>query len=397
VFRIGKRQALERFKKIIRLFFSLQKIIRLSANRKSPEPLPGDWRTNWKAWAGKLGIDSIGQDQKFPVIVRSADYCYSLLFKRKKKMRMNLNQRTVERPMSCSGLGVHSGKEVTLTIRPAPLNHGIKFVRADLPDHPGISAHFNAVVDTSLATVIGHNGYGFIVSTIEHIMAAFTGLSIDNAIVELDGYEIPIMDGSAGPFTSLIRSAGIAEQPGPRCFFVVKEPIELRENEKSVTLYPDSTFRITYTIEFPHPMIGKQSYSLEVSDGLFESEISRARTFGFLYEIEYLRQYGFARGGSLENVVVLDEKSILNTDGLRYPDEFVRHKILDCLGDFSLLGMPVLGHLVVNKSGHAFNHAFLKKFFTQKKSWDTLTVHDISCHHDTSCQADDFQPEAIAS
>lgn len=289
---------------------------------------------------------------------------------------MHLHQRTVAKPVSCSGTGVHSGKSVTLTIRPAPLNHGIKFVRTDLPDNPGISAHFNAVVDTSLATVIGYEG--FIVSTIEHLMATFAGLSIDNAIVELDAYEVPIMDGSAGPFTSLIRSAGIMEQAGPKCFFVVKEPIELKKGDRSVAIHPDSTFRITYTIDFDHPLIKKQSYSLEVIDDIFDDEISKARTFGFLHEVEYLKRYGFARGGSLDNAVVLDEKGILNTDGLRYPDEFVRHKILDSLGDFSLLGMPVLGHLTVHKSGHAFNHAFIKEFFAQKKSWDTLTIHDIN-------------------
>jgi UDP-3-O-[3-hydroxymyristoyl] N-acetylglucosamine deacetylase len=287
-------------------------------------------------------------------------------------MFIHLKQRTVAKPVSCTGVGVHSGKTVTLTIRPAPLNHGIKFVRTDLPDRPDITAHFNSVVDTSLATVIGYNG--LIVSTIEHVMATFAGLSIDNAIVELDAYEVPIMDGSAGPFASLIRRAGIKEQGGPRCFFVVKAPIKIEDKEKSVAIYPDSTFRITYTIAFEHPLIQKQTYSLEVSDEEFEHEISRARTFGFLHEVEYLKQYGFARGGSLDNVVVLTPDNILNTDGLRYQDEFVRHKILDCLGDFSLLGLPVLGHLVVHKSGHAFNHAFIKEFFAQKGCWDTLTL-----------------------
>ncbi len=210
-------------------------------------------------------------------------------------MFMHLHQRTLAKAVSCRGVGVHSGKEVNLKIKPAPINHGIKFVRTDLPDNPCISAHFNAVVDTSLATVIGHDG--FIVSTIEHIMATFAGLSIDNAIVELDSHEVPIMDGSAAPFTSLIRSAGITEQTGPKCFFVVKEPITLEENGKSVTIYPDSTFRITYTIAFDHPLIKEQSYTLEVSDNVFEDEISGARTFGFLHEIEYLKRYGFARGG----------------------------------------------------------------------------------------------------
>jgi UDP-3-O-[3-hydroxymyristoyl] N-acetylglucosamine deacetylase len=272
-------------------------------------------------------------------------------------------------------VGVHSGKKVNLTIKPAPVNHGIKFVRTDLTDKPSVSAHFNMVVDTSLATVIGCDG--FIVSTIEHLMATFAGFSIDNAIVELDAYELPIMDGSAGPFISYIKTAGIEEQLGPKYFFIVKEPIELKEDGKFVGIYPASKFKITCTIYYDHPLIKEQSYSIDVSDQVFEKEICRARTFGFLQEIEYLKKYGFARGGSLDNVIVLDEKGILNKNGLRFPDEFVRHKILDCIGDFSLLGMPVLGHIIVNKSGHSFNHAFLKKFFENKKSWETRIIHDI--------------------
>ncbi len=290
-------------------------------------------------------------------------------------MNMHFYQRTVAKSVCCSGVGVHSGKKVNLTIKPAPINHGIKFIRTDLPDSPSISAHFNMVVDTSLATVIGYDG--FIVSTIEHLMASFAGLSIDNAIVELDAYEVPIMDGSAGPFTSLIKSADIIEQVAPRYFFVVKEPIELKEGGKSVDLYPSSTFKITCTIDYDHPLVKRQTYSINVSDHAFEHEISRARTFGFLHELEYLKRYGFARGGSLDNAVVIDKDEIINDDGLRYPDEFVRHKILDCIGDFSLLGMPMLGHVVAKKSGHAFNHAFLKEFFSQKESWETCTIHEI--------------------
>ncbi len=285
-------------------------------------------------------------------------------------------QRTVAKAVSCSGVGVHSGKKVNLTIKPAPVNHGIKFKRTDLPDSPSITAHFNMVVDTSLATVIGHDG--FIVSTIEHLMASFSGLSIDNALVEMDAYEMPIMDGSAGPFTSLIKEAGIIEQLDPRCFFVIKEPIELKKDEKFVGIYPSSTYKITCTIEYDHPLIERQSYSIDVSDEVFEREISRARTFGFLHEVEDLKRYGLARGGSLDNAVVIDKRDIINEDGLRYPDEFVRHKILDCIGDFSLLGMPLLGHVVLNRSGHAFNHAFLKEFFAKKESWETRTIHNVN-------------------
>jgi UDP-3-O-[3-hydroxymyristoyl] N-acetylglucosamine deacetylase len=289
---------------------------------------------------------------------------------------MHFHQRTLAKPASCSGIGLHSGKEVNLTIKPAPINHGIKFKRTDLLDSPSIIAHFNRVVDTSLATVIGSDGC--IVSTIEHLMASFAGLSVDNALIELDAYEVPVMDGSAGPFTEIIKAAGIRSQEASRHFFVIKEQIELKDNQKSVAVYPSATFKITCSIEFDHPMIGKQSYSMEISDRIFETEISRARTFGFLHEVEYLKRFGLARGGSLENAVVIDKHQIINKDGLRYPDEFVRHKILDCLGDFSLLGMPILGHLVVDKSGHAFNHAFLEKFFAEKRSWETRSVHDSS-------------------
>jgi UDP-3-O-[3-hydroxymyristoyl] N-acetylglucosamine deacetylase len=288
---------------------------------------------------------------------------------------MYFQQRTIANPVNCSGVGVHSGKKVNLTIKPAPPNHGIKFIRTDLLDCPVISAHFNMVVDTSLATVIGFEG--FIVSTIEHLMASFAGLSIDNALVEIDGYEMPIMDGSAAPFTSLIKASGIKELDTPRYFFIIKEPIELKKDGKMVGVYPCSTYKITCTIEYDHPLINKQSYSVDVSDNVWESEISKARTFGFLHEYEYLKKYGLARGVTLENVIAIDDKDVINDSGLRYQDEFVRHKILDCIGDFSLLGMPILGHVVAEKSGHAFNHSFLKKVFAEKKSWETRTINDL--------------------
>ncbi len=289
-------------------------------------------------------------------------------------MTLHARQRTVARSVKCTGLGVHSGKTVNMTIRPAPANHGIKFVRTDLPGNPEIPARFNRVVDTSLATVIGDNGC--IVSTIEHLMASFAGLSIDNAVVELDAYEVPIMDGSAGPFTEAIRSVGIREQNGPRCFFMINEPIELTDGNRSVGIYPDAAFRITCTIDFNHPLVGEQTLTLEMDDDRFAADISPARTFGFLQEVEYLKRYGFARGGSLDNAVVLAADGVMNDGGLRYKDEFVRHKLLDCIGDFSLLGMPMMGHVVTYRSGHAFNHAFLEKFFASKTAWETRTLHD---------------------
>ena len=294
---------------------------------------------------------------------------------------MHFIQRTLNKTVSCSGIGLHSGKNVNLKIKPAPVNYGIQFHRTDLPDSPEVHAHFNRVVDTSLATVIGHDGC--IVSTIEHLMASFAGLSIDNARVELDDYEVPVMDGSAGPFTDLITAAGIKELDAPRHFFVIKRPIKLERDGKSVCVYPSKEFKLSCTIDFDHPVIQKQSFSKCINDRIFQLEISKARTFGFLHEVEYLKRFGLARGGSLDNAVVIDKNKIINQEGLRFPDEFVRHKVLDCLGDFSLLGMPILGHLVVEKSGHEFNHAFLEKFYTEKDSWEARSVQSSTDLDDT--------------
>ena len=283
-------------------------------------------------------------------------------------------QKTIAKEVSCSGIGVHSGQVVNLTVKPAPKNHGIQFVRSDLPNLPRIPARFNKVIDTSLATVIGSDG--FIISTIEHLMAAFAGLSIDNALVEVNSYELPIMDGSAGPFTRMIKAAGIKHQSAPRCFIVVNEPLELTENDKFVGIYPAPHFQITCSIEFDHPIIRTQRYSVVISGDHFEKQIADARTFGFLYEQEYMKKFGLGQGASLDNVVVIDQKGVLNKDGLRFDDEFVRHKLLDCIGDFSLLGLPILGHIVAKRSGHAFHHAFVKKLFENKDAWQTRTFGD---------------------
>ena len=286
--------------------------------------------------------------------------------------QIHINQRTLAATVTCSGIGVHSGKQVNLKIRPAPINHGIKFLRVDLPGTPCVTAHFNRVVDTSLATVIGEEGC--IISTIEHLMATFSGLSIDNAIVEVDSYELPIMDGSAGPFTRLIKSVGVVEQDRPRFFFVVKKAIELNENGKSVCVYPASNIKITYTIEYKNQLINTQTASFLIDENIFEHEIADARTFGFTHEVEYMQKFGLAKGASLDNAIGIENDEVKNPGGLRYDNEFVRHKILDCIGDFSLLGMPMLGHIVLKKSGHEFNHAFLEKFFAEKESWDTMSL-----------------------
>ncbi len=288
---------------------------------------------------------------------------------------MEYKQRTLKQPVHFNGVGVHSGEKVNLTIKPAPPNSGINFKRVDLPAHPVIKAHFNRVVDTSLATVIGDNGC--IVSTIEHIMACLAGLAIDNAVIEIDGHETPIMDGSGADFTEMINKAGIITQDAPRMYFAIKSPIELEKDGQSVKLYPARNFKITCTIKFDPPAINTQTFSIDLTTKTFKEEICQARTFGFLHEVEYMKFYGLAKGGSLDNAVVIDENGVMNEGGLRFADEFVRHKILDCIGDLSLLGMPILGHIILYKSGHNFNHEFLKEFFNQKASWETMTLAEF--------------------
>lgn len=279
------------------------------------------------------------------------------------------SQRTLSQSVSASGTGVHSGKQTHLTLKPAPENHGIRFRRIDLPGTQDILALFKRVVDTSLATVLGTNGA--IVSTVEHLMASFAGLGIDNALVEVDDYEIPIMDGSAKYFTQLIKQAGIEEQTASKHFFIVKKPIKVVDQDKSVTVYPEPCFKITCRIAFEHPLIGEQEITFDRAENNFEKKISLARTFGFIQDLELLKKFSLGKGGSLDNAIIIDKDRILNEEGLRYPDEFVRHKLLDSLGDFSLLGMPIQGHIVTHKSGHTLNHLFIKTFLDHKDSWET--------------------------
>ena len=289
-------------------------------------------------------------------------------------MILHTKQRTLAKSVSCEGVGVHSGITVRLTLKPAPYNHGIKFVRTDLPDSPAINAIFKMVVDTSLATVIGQDGA--IVSTIEHLMASFTGLSIDNAIVELNGYEMPIMDGSARVFSSMILEAGITTLDAPRSFFVITKPLVLEEGDKYVRAAPCDSFRLNCAIDFDHPLIGRQAFDFQFSEETFAKEISGARTFGFYQDIENLKRFGLAKGATLDSGIAIDKSEIMNEEGLRFKDEFVRHKLLDCLGDFSLIGMPILGQFETFKSGHAFNYAFLEELFIRKDCWETRTFDE---------------------
>ncbi len=281
-------------------------------------------------------------------------------------------QRTIAESVSCTGIGLHTGRKVNLTIKPAPVDSGINFFRIDLPKPIAIMAGISSVLDTRFATTIGKEGVK--VSTVEHLLAAFYGLGIDNARVELDSSEVPIMDGSAAPFVYLLQSANIREQEKPKKFMVIKKPVRVSDGDRKVSLLPSRELKISYTIDFNHPLIRSQSYRAAFSNLSFGREISRARTFGFLQEVNQLRSQGLALGGSLDNAIVIGNFTILNEEGLRFSDEFVRHKILDSLGDLSLLQMPVIGHLVAHKSGHSLNYRLMKKLIMRRGAWKVLRL-----------------------
>jgi UDP-3-O-[3-hydroxymyristoyl] N-acetylglucosamine deacetylase len=275
------------------------------------------------------------------------------------------HQRTVAKRVTATGIGLHSGHPVTLTLAPAPADAGVTFVRVDLGvEIPGRNEF---VVDTTLSTTVGIGKAR--ISTVEHVMAALQGMGIDNCRVEVDGPEMPVLDGSAAPFVVMIREAGVQLQRAGRRFVVIDRPVEIRDGDKLARFEPSDAFRITFTADFNHPLINNQSVELAVSDRTFEREIARARTFCFRRDIEKMQAMGLAKGGSLENAVVVDEFSIVNPEGLRFADEFVRHKILDAIGDVALLGLPVVGALTAVKSGHAMNQALVRK-----------VLADPSCH-----------------
>ena len=269
-------------------------------------------------------------------------------------------QRSFRHRASLEGIGLHSGAKVRITLSPAPADSGIVFVR----DGVEIPALAEFVVDTTMNTSLGRHGVR--IGTVEHLLAALAGCGIDNARIEVDGPEIPIMDGSSEPFVQLARRAGIHELRQSRRFLLVRKAVTVTDGDKLARLAPArGKFSISYTIDFRHPLITDQSYRMDLTERSFQKDISRARTFGFKRDVERLHQAGLARGGSLDNAVVVDDFNILNPDGLRFPDEFVRHKILDALGDLSLIGMPVLGHLTAVKSGHALNHQLVRRILAE--------------------------------
>jgi len=283
---------------------------------------------------------------------------------------MNL-QRTLKKEINCSSVGLHTGRKVNMKIKPASVDTGIIFIRKDLPDAEPIHANYNNVCDTTLATTLGSNGVT--VSTVEHLLSAFSGMGVDNAIIELDSFEVPVMDGSALPFVNMLKEVGTHVQEKNKKLLIIKKPVSVTEGDASAVLLPAEEFKITYEIDFKHPFIGKQSYSMTFSDEKYEKEICAAQTFGFLKDLEFLQAKGLALGGSLKNVIVLDDKKIINKEGLRIPDVFVKHKILDAIGDLFLLGMPIIGHFIAYKSGHRLNNLLLKELMRKKDCWEIVS------------------------
>lgn len=275
-------------------------------------------------------------------------------------------QRTVRRPISCAGIGLHSGNKVTLSLKPAPANYGIRFVRADLGVE--IPATVGHVVGVSYATVLARDAAT--VETVEHLLAALVSQGIDNAVIELSHPEVPIMDGSAAPFIYLLQEAGIRKLSASRRFLSVRRPILLEQGDKRIALYPSDHLKVSYSISFDHPVLRSQSRTIAITPESFAEDIAPARTFGFLKEVEQLRQRGLALGGSLDNAIVLGEAGPLNT--LRFEDEFVRHKILDVVGDLALVGHPLVGHVVVHRGGHGLHTAFAAKILAERDAWELV-------------------------
>lgn len=280
------------------------------------------------------------------------------------------HQYTLKRPVSCCGIGLHAGRTVNLTIKPAPANTGIRFFRSDLDDDRMVPANLNQVVDTRLATTLG-NGKAS-VSTTEHLLAALSGFGIDNAEIELDSYEVPIMDGSAGPFLHLLAKGGRKKQRALRKVLRITKPVIYTEGSKTIRIEPYDGFRVTGRIEFDNELIGDQVYSIDLTPEKFRKEIAQARTFGFVEQVENLWANGLALGGTLESVIAIhwDRRSILNEDGLRFDDEFVRHKVLDLIGDLALLGSPVLGHVIADRSGHSIHLGLMKAIADNPECWE---------------------------
>ncbi len=288
-----------------------------------------------------------------------------------------IRQRTLKNTIRATGIGLHTGKKVYLTLSPAPIDSGVIFRRVDSNPPVEIPARALNVHNTELATSLGKDGVR--VSTVEHLMAALAGLGIDNCYVDVSADEVPIMDGSAAPFVFLVQSAGILEQGAPKRFTLIRKAVEVRDGDKWARFEPFNGFKVKFTIDFDHPVFRNEDQAIEVdfSTTSFVREISRARTFGFMRDIEALRKKDLALGGSLENAIVVDDYRVLNEDGLRYRNEFVRHKILDAIGDMYMLGHSLIGSFTGYKSGHALNNKLLRELLSQQSAWEEVVFEDV--------------------
>lgn len=280
-------------------------------------------------------------------------------------------QQTIGSTVSCSGVGLHSGKPVNLTLRPAPPNTGIVFVHRQGAEETLLPAAISNKVPTELCTAISVNGRQ--VKTIEHLLAALVGMEVDNIYAEVDAGEIPVLDGSASPFVRLIRTAGVIPQTRRQSYVKITQSIEVIDGARRVRIEPCSTPKITYSIHYDHPLIQTQTYTHTCSASAFEQEIATARTFGFLQEVEALWARGLGKGGTLDNTVVLSDEGVVNQSGLRFPNEFVRHKVLDLMGDVALLGFPFIGHIVAERSGHAMHTRLVEQILSQRDKWVLIT------------------------
>ena len=287
-----------------------------------------------------------------------------------------LKQRTLSSKIKASGVGLHTGKKISLSLNPAPMNTGVTFIRTDVDSAP-IKATLENVHDTRLSTTLSNNFAK--ISTVEHLLSALAGLGIDNARVELDGPEVPIMDGSARPFVFMIQSAGIKEQNTPKKFIKIKKTIEVKQDEKWAKIEPFDGFKVAFTIDFNHPAFNEttQSSEIDFSSVSYLSQVSRARTFGFVKDIENLRKNNLALGGSVNNAVVIDDYKVINDEGVRFQDEFVKHKILDAIGDLYLLGHGLIGAFSAFKSGHHLNNLLLRELINNEDAWEEVIIDDI--------------------
>ncbi len=294
------------------------------------------------------------------------------------KPAIGTSQCTINESIHYIGVGLHSGHKVSMALHPATPNSGIFFVRKDVQsDHAFIRASWRNVVDTRLCTVLG-NEHGVTISTVEHLLAALRGCGVDNLMIEINSDEVPILDGSCAPLVKLIKKAGVVPQRVPRYGIWIERPVEVKQGERYSILTPSAVPRITVDIEFANAAIGSQCLTVDLIDDVFETEIAPARTFGFANELEQLREQGLALGGSMRNAVLVDDDGVVNPEGLRFSDEFARHKILDCIGDLALAEAPIFGHLYSHKPGHRLNNALLRELFAHQDAWIRVSFDEIN-------------------